>query len=308
MYLICGEALFDFFLGSETGPGSAEYAARAGGSPFNVSIGLARQGVEVGLLTGLSTDFLGARLHSVLVEEGVDTRFCQRSARPSTLSLVGLDAQGAPAYQFFDAGSAGRSVSLDDLPPLGAEIWGLHFGSYSMVVEPVADTFAALARREQSRFISLDPNIRPTIEPDMAVWQARLKDLYPHVDVVKISVEDLEVLHPGLDADGYAKATLAAGPQLVVVTDGGAAVRAYTEGFNAQAQPPVVDVIDTVGAGDTFQATLLAMLGSGGDPKGALASLTQARLEEILTRAARAAALTTSRRGADLPTAHDIDA
>ncbi|MEM6467865.1 MAG: PfkB family carbohydrate kinase, partial [Pseudomonadota bacterium] len=112
----------------------------------------------------------------------------------------------------------------------------------------------------------------------------------------------------GLDADGYAKATLAAGPELVVVTDGGATVRAYTQEFTAQAQPPLVEVIDTVGAGDTFQATLLAMLGAGGDPKGAIASLTQVRLEEILTRAARAAAITSSRRGADLPTAHDIDA
>lgn len=309
MYLICGEALFDFFLVSETGPGAAQYAARAGGSPFNVAIGLARQGVDAALLTGLSSDFLGERLQTVLTDEGVATRYTQRTDRPSTLSLVGLDAQGGPAYQFFDRNSAGSGLCVQDMPDLGADVWGLHLGSYSLVVPPVADAFAALAAREQQRFISLDPNIRPTIEPDMAIWRTRLEALYPFVDLVKISVEDLDLVHPGLGPQDYAATILDQGPSLVVVTDGGAPVRAFGRGLSAQAQPPTVEVIDTVGAGDTFQATLLAMLAQGGgDPKAALQTLTQPRLSEILTRAARAASITSARRGADLPTAQDIDA
>ena len=110
MFLVCGEALFDFFLESEAGPAAATYAARAGGSPFNVAIGLARLGRDSGLLTGLSSDLLGQRLAQVLEAEGVSTRYAIPTDRPTTLSLVGLDAAGVPAYQFYDNGSADTGV------------------------------------------------------------------------------------------------------------------------------------------------------------------------------------------------------
>jgi fructokinase len=304
MFLVCGEALFDFFLESEAGPAAATYAARAGGSPFNVAIGLARLGAEAGVLTGLSDDLLGQRLSQVLVAEGVSTRYAIPTDRPTTLSLVGLDAAGVPAYQFYDNGSADTGVEPGDLPALGPEVIGLHFGSYSLAATPVGDAMAALARGKGGRFVSVDPNVRPTVEPDMDVWRARMAVLFPLADLVKISAEDLELLRPGKAAEAFAADLVAAGVGLVVVTDGGEAAHGWTaSGLRASATPPRVKVIDTVGAGDTFQAALLARLMR--DPAG-LAGLDAQGLAALVDYAARAAAITCSRRGADLPRAAEL--
>ena len=119
MFLVCGEALFDFFLETDDGPAAAGFAARAGGSPFNVAIGLARLGQASGLLTGLSSDLLGQRLAQVLSDEGVSTAYAIPTDRPTTVSLVGLDTAGVPAYQFYDTGSADTGVIEADLPALG---------------------------------------------------------------------------------------------------------------------------------------------------------------------------------------------
>ena len=196
MFLVCGEALFDFFLESESGPASATYAARAGGSPFNVAVGLARLGVGSGLLTGLSTDLLGARLSAVLAEEGVSTRYAVPTDRPTTLSLVGLDAAGVPAYQFYGRGSADIGLVAEDLRLPGDEVVGLHFGSYSIAAAPVADAMARLAALDEARFVTLDPNVRRNVEPDMDVWRERVAVLASRADVVKVSAEDLDLLWP----------------------------------------------------------------------------------------------------------------
>ena len=308
MFLVCGEALFDFFLEREVGPAAATYDARAGGSPFNVAIGLARLGQASGLLTGLSSDLLGQRLAQVLADEGVSTAYAIATDRPTTLSLVGLDTHGVPAYQFYDNGSADTGVIEADLPDLGPEVSGLHLGSYSLAAVPVADAFAALAARHRDRFISVDPNVRPTVEPDMDVWRERLAVLFPLADVVKISTEDLELLRPGISAEALAADLTAQGVRLVVVTDGGEAAAGWTSGgLHATAKPPKVTVVDTVGAGDTFQAALLArLLRTPGGPQAALAELDGDRLAAILGYAARAAAITCSRRGADLPRAAEL--
>ncbi|TPE52250.1 carbohydrate kinase family protein [Amaricoccus solimangrovi] len=308
MFLVCGEALFDFFLETEDGPAAATYAARAGGSPFNVAIGVRRLGSDSGLLTGLSTDLLGQRLARVLRDEGVSTAYAIPTDRPTTLSLVGLDAEGVPAYQFYKNGSADTGVRPEDLPALGPEVEGVHFGSYSLAAPPTADAFAGLARARSGGFVTLDPNIRTNVEPDMDVWRERLGALYPHVALLKISAEDLELLHPGMKPEIFAEARLADGVRLVVVTDGGEAAHGWTRsGLRASATPPRVRVIDTVGAGDTFQAALIARLIQR--PEGALAALDgldTPALAELLDYAARAAAITCSRRGADLPRAADL--
>jgi fructokinase len=303
MFLVCGEALFDLFLQSEEGPASATYAARAGGSPFNVAIGLARLGENAGLLTGLSSDLLGQRLSAVLAAEGVSTAYAIPTDRPTTISLVGLDTAGVPAYQFYKNGSADTGVVPGDLPTLGSEVTGLHFGSYSLAAAPVADAFAALAERHRERFVSIDPNVRPTVEPDMDVWRERLGRLYPLATIVKISAEDLELLHPGTAAETFAGDLLAKGVSLVVVTDGGDAAKGWTAGgAHAAATPPRVKIVDTVGAGDTFQAALIARLHrAGGGPKARVAALDANDLALLLAYAARAASITCSRQGADLP-------
>ncbi len=302
MYLICGDSLFDFFLSDEAGPGAATWEARAGGSPFNVAIGVARLGGQAAMLTGLSGDMLGVRLRQVLEDEGVGTRYCVTNARPTTLSLVGLDAAGSPAYQFYGENSADTSLTVAQLPELGDEIDGLHFGSYSIAVAPGADALAELAARHGERFISLDPNIRPTIEPDMRVWQRRVAALVPHVDLLKISAEDIGALFPGRSADDLAAGWLAEGIGLVVVTDGGeTAIGWLANGGRVEVSPPATKVVDTVGAGDTFQAALLAELALRGKPRKVIDGLDEAALKDILDLAAKAAAITCSRRGADLP-------
>ncbi|MFO1105670.1 MAG: carbohydrate kinase [Amaricoccus sp.] len=306
MFLVYGDTLFDFFLESEAGPGAATYAARAGGSPFNVAIGLARLGIESGLMAGLSSDMLGQRLGQVLEAEGVSRRYLIATDRPTTISLVGLDAAGVPAYQFYDSSDTG--VRPEDLPEIGAEVTGLHFGSYCLAAAPVADAAAALAQANRRRFISVDPNVRPTVVPDMAIWRARLDVLFPLADLVKISAEDLELLWPGRSAASFAEDVLRRGARLVVVTDGGEAAHGWTaSGHHASATPPKVTVIDTVGAGDTFQAALIAQLQAHPDGPGAgLDALDLAGLEALLGYAARAAAITCSRRGADLPRAAEL--
>jgi fructokinase len=310
MFLVCGEALFDLFLESESGPAEATYAARAGGSPFNVAIGLARLGNASGLLTGLSTDLLGQRLSRVLADEGVSTAYAIATDRPTTISLVGLDAAGVPAYQFYDNGSADTGVTPEDLPTLGPEVSGLHFGSYSLAAAPVADAFATLAQSWAAGggFISVDPNVRPTVEPDMDVWRQRLSVLLPLADLVKISAEDLDLLHPDSSAETFAAGLIDKGVRLVVVTGGSEAAMGWTAGgLVGAATPPRVRVIDTVGAGDTFQAALISRLLSGATgPSDTLDALDAESLDQLLAFAARAAAITCSRRGADLPRAAEL--
>jgi fructokinase len=309
MFLVCGEALFDFFLESETGPSSATYAARAGGSPFNVAVGLARLGVVSGLLTGLSTDLLGARLGQVLADEGVSTRYCVPTDRPTTLSLVGLDAAGVPAYQFYGRGSADIGLKAEDLRLPGDEVVGLHFGSYSIAAAPAADAMARLALMDDRLFVTLDPNVRLNVEPDLDIWRERLAVLASRADVVKVSAEDLDLLRPGAAHGNVAADFIAQGVSLVVITDGGGAARAWAiGGVEASAVPPAVTVVDTVGAGDTFQAVLIErLLASPEGPRAAARGMDGDRLGAILARCARAAAITCSRRGADLPRAAELE-
>ena len=222
MFLVCGEALFDFFLESEAGPAAANFAARAGGSPFNVAIGLSRLDQASALLTGLSSDLLGQRLTQVLRDEGVSTAYAIPTDRPTTVSLVGLDAAGVPAYQFYDNGSADTGVVEADLPALGAEVAGLHFGSYSLAAAPVADAFAALARAER-RALRL---ARPERPADGRARHGRLARTaatcsFRWPTLVKISAEDLELLRPGHHAESLAADLVGQGVRLVVVTDGG---------------------------------------------------------------------------------------
>ncbi len=309
MILVCGEALYDVFMGSPTASGALGFEAHVGGSPFNVAVGLARLGTPVALFTGLSRDPLGAHLRDRLEAESVETRHLVRSDRPTTLSLVGVDADGVPAYTFYGSGAADVSLTEADLPHLGPEVAAVHFGSYSIVVPPTADALAALAEREKGRFVSLDPNIRPTVEPSMERWRTRIDRLLAVASLVKVSDEDLALLEPGVDPAVVAADWQAKGPELVVVTRGDAGVLAFGRFGRLDLPARRVDVVDTVGAGDTFQAALLDGLSRAGAlSRAALAALDASAIASLLSRAAIAAGLTCSRRGADLPTARDLAA
>jgi fructokinase len=308
MIVVSGEALMDVFAEGSTATG-LRLDARIGGSPLNVAMGLARLAQPVAFFGAVSKGFLGDRLMQALRDEGIDLRCTARLDAPTTLSLVGLDAQGVPSYSFYGAGAADRQLPLQALaaaPPADA----YHFGSYAMVVEPVASTQRALVERESARaVIAYDPNIRLNVEPDIQVWRDTLAWMLPHTALLKVSDEDLALLYPGRAPADLARQWLAAGVSLVVVTQGGEGAAAWHAGAEVRTPPVPVSVVDTVGAGDTFQAALLVALAERGLlSKSALARLPTQALQAVLAFAAQAAAITCSRRGADLPRRPELPA
>lgn len=302
MFVVCGEALFDVFGAGDTAAGMA-LDARVGGSPLNTAVGLARLAQPVALLSAISRGFLGERLMRALAAEGVQTLAVQRNDAPTTLGLVGLDAQRVPSYSFYGEGGADRQLLPHALAALPAGIRAIQVGSYATVVEPVASTLRLLVERERSRvLIAYDPNVRLNVEPDLARWRAILDWMLTRTGLLKISDEDLQLLQPGASADAFAAAALRQGVKLVVVTRGADGADAWTAQAHASVPTVPVQVIDTVGAGDTFQAALLTWLAEHDAlAPAALQDLSSAKLEAAMGFAARAAAITCSRRGADMP-------
>ena len=305
MFVVCGEALMDVFAGTESPTGLA-LDARCGGSPFNLAVGLARLAQPVAYLGAVSRDFLGERLMHTLRGEGVDTTATARVDAATTLSLIGLDVHGVPAYSFYGAGGADRQLTRADLAALKAlpvAIRAVHVGSYSIVVEPIASTLRALLERvAATTVICLDPNVRLNVEPDLGRWREQLQWLLPRVHLLKISDEDLALLRPGCSPAQFAADALAQGVRLVVVTRGGDGAQAWTATCTVDVPAVAVTVIDTVGAGDTFQAALLTWLAEhDGLAVDALGALSAPSLRDALEFATRAAAITCARRGADLP-------
>jgi fructokinase len=302
MFVVCGEALFDVFSAGPTASGLA-LDARIGGSPFNVALGLARLGQPVAFLGGIERGFLGDRLLRAFADEGISSTCLAMVQARTTLSLVGLDARGVPTYAFYGDGAADRQLLPADLARVPADARVFHFGSYAMVVEPIAGTLRELVRRERGRsLLAYDLNVRLNVEPDAARWREVLAFMASQVDIVKMSDEDLALLYPGEPLDAPARRWQAAGAALVVVTRGGDGALAVVDGQLLQVPAPAVDVVDTVGAGDTFQAAMLAALHERGlaTPEG-VRGLSADVATEVLGFAARAAALTCGRRGADLP-------
>jgi len=302
MFIVCGEALFDVFSTGAT-PSGLGFDGRIGGSPFNVAMGLARLAQPVGFLGGIGSGFAGERLAQALQDEGIDTRCTPRIDAPTTLSLIGLDARGVPSYAFYGHGAADRLLQAEHLAAVPAEANCFHFGSYAMVVRPVGDTQRALVAREHGRsVISYDPNIRANVEPDLQVWRDTLDWMLPRTHLLKVSDEDLALLYPGQSAQAFAQRALAAGTPWVVVTRGGEGAIGFSARDTVALPPVAVAVVDTVGAGDTFQAALLTWLAEHGRlTPAAIAALSADDQRAALGFATRAAAITCGRRGADLP-------
>ena len=299
--LCCGEALIDF-LPRAGADGRALFEACAGGSVYNVAIALGRLGTSAGFFGGLSTDLFGEQLCEGLRRSGVDFSLAPVGNRPSTLAFVSLEG-GNARYAFFDESSAGRMLAEADLPSLPATVTALHFGSFSLAAEPCGSAYEALMSRERDRrVIALDPNIRPTLIEDRDVYLARLMRCLAMADMVKLSADDLAWLAPGARFESLAADWLARGAKLVVLTRGEAGALAMSRTASVSVPTTPVSVVDTVGAGDTFTAGLLANLDDAGLlDKGKIATLSKEQLVAALGFASRAAAVTVSRPGADPP-------
>jgi len=310
MIVVCGEALFDVFCDGDTPAGYA-LSARIGGSPFNLAVGLARLGVAPLFFGGLSNDMFGRKLASALESEGVDIAAAPRPPAPTALVTVDVDAGGVPSYTLYGSATAERAVTAADLLRVPQDADAIHVGSYCMAVEPVASTLKALVTRQHGRsLIAFDPNVRLTIQPDRKVWNDAITWMLPVTDLLKISDEDISLVYPDRTPEEFIGMALDAGVALVVVTRGGQGVLAATRAAGTHTLPAQkIEVIDTVGAGDTFQAALLSHLSRHRLlTRAALLALDVPALLAALRFAGRAAAITCSRRGADLPTLEEVSA
>jgi fructokinase len=309
MIVVAGEALIDL------APRDELLLPLAGGSPYNVAVGLGRLGRGTRYLGGLSRDAFGQRMADRLAAEDVDLSLAPRFDEPSTLAVVHLDADGRASYGFYLDGTAAALLDADHLPalPEGASLH-VSLGAIGFAHAPTGRALAALLAREAGRRLtSLDPNIRPLVFEQaggVAPYAEQVAEVVSGLDLVKVSDEDLELLHPGSSWHDAAATWAACGPALVVVTRGpDGAVALTADGRELMVPGERVEVVDTVGAGDAFTSGLLAWLDREGvTDRAGLAALDDAALEAALVYARHVAAITCTRAGSDPPRADEVDA
>lgn len=290
--LCCGEAVADL-VPATLADGGAGFRPVAGGAAVNSAIALARLGVPAGFVGGLSGDPMGRMLRAQMEAAGVNLALAQHRTEPTTLALAHPLPDGT-RFDLYDAGSAGRA--FDGAPGVPETIRALVFGGISLIHDPAASAFEALAAQATDRLIWLDLNIRPGLVTDAASYRARLGRLMARADVVKLSDEDLhwwgEVpeVRPG---------------QLRILSHGARGATARLGGTEIILPAPDVAVADTVGAGDVLNAGCLAWLWQAGRLDKAV-TLDPSEIEAMLTHGIRAAALSVTRPGAAAPTREEL--
>ncbi|MER6350119.1 carbohydrate kinase family protein [Streptomyces sp. NPDC001595] len=301
MIVVAGEALIDLV---PQGPGAlAGLRPALGGGPYNTAVALGRLGSPTAFCSRVSSDAFGEALLDGLRRAGVDVSGVQRGSEPTTLAVATLDAHGSAAYSFYVEGTADRLFSAPAALPAGTR--AVSFGTCSLVLEPGAGAYEELMRTAagQGVFTALDPNIRAGLIPDADAYRARFLKWLPSVTLLKLSEEDARWL------GGTPREWLAAGPSAVVVTRGGDGLTVFTRDGSEHSVPgETVTVADTIGAGDTVNAALLHGLAEQDAlTPAALAALGADGWTRLLRFAARAAAITCSRAGAEPPYAHELD-
>lgn len=320
MFLCCGDALFDLFtadsllgkskddasnLPDDPAKSRVTLSGNVGGSPMNVAVGLARLGHHSRYFTKLSSDLFGQRMRSYLDYNDIHYELSLDTNLNTTLAIVETRTDGSANYVFYTDNTADVSIGESELPgTLPNDIRVLHFGSYSTAVEPTGNSLAMLATREaKQRIISYDPNLRPTIEPDMEKWRDTFKTYASSANIIKASDEDIETLLGKNQEDNFVAECFSHGAQLVFITRGPEGSSGFSaDGPAAHCEGVAVSVVDTVGAGDTFQATLLHWLIAQGHilPDNNKINGT-VDIESCMQLAIRAAAITCTRSGANLP-------
>jgi fructokinase len=309
MILSCGDALIDF-LPSKTSDGREALTPVVGGSCLNIAIGIARLNVPAGFVGGISTDTFGKMIADHALNSAVDLRYATRSDHPETLAfarVAGTETQ----YAFYDADTASRnwtyqrhSIGLDSVACV-------HVGSTTLVNDKgAAQALALIADAKQNATISFDPNCRPVLIDDKEAYCARMEAFFRQADIVKLSDVDFSYLFGDEPYAARAELMLSEGASLVVVTRGHLGAYAWhCSAGMVQTVAPVVRLVDTIGAGDSFQAALLAALHRfGSSRRSRLRHISTAELEHVLSFACNCAAFTCTRAGADPPRTHELPA
>ena len=290
---VCGEVLIDIL---PTGP-------VVGGGPANTAKALARLGHDVHFIDGISTDSFGKSARAELLNAGVNLDLALTSDKPTCTATVTLDTAGGASYEFLIDGTATFDFASSWLPdPYRYQPQVLHIGTLVTMIEPGASALYdwAMAVAELAPIV-FDPNIRPSVQPDRDLYEAAVEKWAALSAVIKVSDDDLAWLFPGQAIEDVANRWINDGAFLVVVTQGANGIMGYTSDGRVEVPGVKVDVVDTVGAGDTVGAIVVeAMLTYG------LVELRGELLRGVLARAAAAAAITCSRKGAQPPFKHEL--
>jgi len=309
MLLSCGDALIDF-LPVKSMDGRDAIVPVAGGSCLNIAVGMARLGAPAGFVGGISTDLFGRIIADHALASRVDLRYATRSEHQTTLAFV-RSIEGEPQYAFYDEATASRNWSYRRGSIPFDEIEAVHVGSTTLADDQgAAQALAMIADARGSVTISFDPNCRPKLVKHKARYVEQMDAFAAAADIVRMSDVDFEFLWGGSDHAGKAKSLIKAGANLVVVTRGIEGAKAWHKETGAvEASAPTVEVVDTIGAGDSFQAALLFALRAIGRIKRlALAQMNSGELGRVLSFAASCAAFTCTRAGADPPRRSEVGA
>lgn len=311
MFITCGEALFDIFAqpSASSTPHGIGFDGIVGGSPLNVALGLSRMGNRASLFTRLSNDMFGRNIRAFMNDMNVHDDYCVATDQQTTLAMILTKPDGQPDYSLYTKGTADCSMEMSDIPAeLDERDQVIHFGSFATALPESGGVLRAFAKQQAGKkFIAFDPNARPIVIPERDIWHATVDEMLPVSNFVKASDEDLEFLYPGQPIEAFLDRCMAAGVDVACVTRGpDGAIAKSANGQSVDIPGRSVDVIDTVGAGDTFQAASLHFLGQAQLTRKGDAQKVD--LEALVKFAIDAAALTCTRRGADLPTLAQIEA
>ncbi len=297
MIVVAGEALIDLIVLPD-----GRLVPAPGGGPYNTARAVARLGVPVAWIGGLSSDRFGQMLEAGLSRDGVSLDLVQRTDLPTTLALAELDTSGAATYRFYVDGTSAPEVAIGPLEAgLPAGTRAVHLGTLGFVLEPMAATLESLAAvLPDDVILMVDPNCRPSITVDPDGYRARVARVMERTDVVKVSADDLAWLYPGVRLSEAVGRLAGDRDRVVLLTDGGRSVTVHAGGANHVVPVPSVRVVDTVGAGDTFGGAFLAAIVHAGVGRSDLHD-TRAVLDAVRF-AVRASAMACERAGADPPT------
>jgi fructokinase len=301
---VIGEALVDLVPSGLPG----EYRARAGGSPFNVAVGLARLGSRTALMARLADDAFGRMLRERAAAEGIDLGAAPRATQPTTLAVVSVDHAARGTYDFYLEGTADWQWTVAELGRRRPDTEVLHFGSIASWTPPgseLIDEFAGALRATGDVLVSYDPNVRPPVLGALGRARELVERGVRRAHVVKASRDDVEWLYPSCAVDEVGPRWLELGAGLVVITGGPDGATAYRDGAAPLRRPGrAVQVVDTIGAGDSFTAGLLSgLVRRDLHAPVRTAEISDAALADVIDEAVLVSSVTCERAGADPPRA-----